>query len=178
MPDEYRMLARTRLTVSIPQGVLRNDLGADGRPAQARLVQGPGHGRLVFRTDGTFRYVPKANFQGTDTFTYLATDRRGDSVPTVVRISVESLRLERHTVVVPGEPPDPVSLRFTWTVRNARFNNELGVIRVDDADGSIGGIRPGDPRYLSDGGRGRPDQGRLPLRGIGRDQPRDPPPGR
>jgi hypothetical protein len=32
--------------------------------------------------------------------------------------------------------------------RDARFNNELGVIRVDDADGSIGGIRPGDPRYL------------------------------
>jgi hypothetical protein len=62
---------------------------------------------------------------------------------------VDSLRLERRTVVVPGDPPDLVSLRFTWTVRDARFNNELGVIRVDDADGSIGGIRPGDPSYLS-----------------------------
>ena len=50
---------------------------------------------------------------------------------------------------MPGDPPDRVALRFTWTFRDARFNNELGVIRVDDAAGSIGGIRPGDPRYLS-----------------------------
>jgi hypothetical protein len=113
------MLARTRLTVSTSQGILRNDLSAEGHPAQARLVQGPTHGRLVFRADGTFRYVPKANFQGTDSFTYVASDRQEDSAPTVVRIRVESLR------------------------------HELGVIRVDDAEGSIGGIRPGDPRYLS-----------------------------
>ena len=146
--DQYRMLARTRLTVSTPEGVLRNDFGSAGRPAQARLVQGPGHGRLVLRPDGTFRYVPRANFQGMDSFTYVANDGRGDSAPTVVRIQVESLRLERRTVVVPGDPPDRVSVRFTWTVRDARFNNELGVIRVDDAEGSIGGIRPGDPRYL------------------------------
>ena len=64
VPDEYRMLSRTRLTISIPQGVLSNDLGAAGRPAQARLVQGPHHGRLVLRPDGTFRYVPTAGFQG------------------------------------------------------------------------------------------------------------------
>jgi uncharacterized repeat protein (TIGR01451 family) len=147
--DEYRMLARTRLAVSTPQGVLTNDLGADGRPAQARLIQGPSHGRLVFLTDGTFRYVPRANFRGTDSFTYVANDRRGDSAPTVVRIRVESLRLERRTVVVPGDPPDRVAVRFTWAVRDARLNNELGVIRVDDADGSIGDIRPGDSRYLS-----------------------------
>jgi uncharacterized repeat protein (TIGR01451 family) len=148
LPDEYRVLARTRLAVSTPQGVLRNDLGADGVPARARLVRGPGHGRLVFQPDGTFRYVPRAHFHGTDSFTYVANDRGADSAPTVVRIRVESLRLERRTVVVPGDAPDRVSIRFTWRVRDARFNNELGVIRVDDADGSIGGIRPGDPRYL------------------------------
>jgi uncharacterized repeat protein (TIGR01451 family) len=149
VPDEYRVLARTRLTVSTSQGVLRNDLGAEGRPTRVRLVQRPGHGRLVLLADGTFQYVPRANFHGTDSFTYVASDRQGDSAPTVVRIHVESLRLERRTLVVPGDPPDPVSLRFTWTRRDARFNNELGVIRVDDAEGSIGGIRPGDPRYLS-----------------------------
>jgi uncharacterized repeat protein (TIGR01451 family) len=146
--DEYRMLARTKLTVSTSHGVLWNDRGTDGRPTEARLVQGPGHGRLVFRADGTFRYVPRANFRGTDSFTYVASDRQENSAPTVVRIRVESLRLERRTAVVPGEPQYPISLRFTWTVRDARFNNELGVIRVDDADGSIGGIRTGDRRYL------------------------------
>jgi uncharacterized repeat protein (TIGR01451 family) len=148
VPDVYRMLARTTLAVSSPQGVLRNDLGADNRTAQARLVHGPAHGRLVFRTDGTFQYLPSANFQGTDTFTYMASDREGNSAPTVVRIEVESLRLEPRTVVVPGNPTDRVSVQFTWTVRDARFNNELGIIRVDDPEGSIGRIRPGDPRYL------------------------------
>src|SRR5262249_19055911 len=38
VPDEYRMLARTRLTVSTSQGILQNDVGADVRPTQARLV--------------------------------------------------------------------------------------------------------------------------------------------
>jgi Bacterial Ig domain len=102
---------------------LRNDLGADGHTPKARLVEGPAHGRLVFRTDGTFHYLPRANLQGTDSFTYVANHGRGDSAPTVVRIRVESLRLERRTVVVPGDPPDQVSVRFTWTVRDARFNN-------------------------------------------------------
>jgi hypothetical protein len=148
VPDEYQVLARTRLTISTPQGVLSNDLGGAGRPAQVRLVVGPGHGRLVLRPDGTFRYMPRASFQGVDSFSYVANDGQGDSAPTVVRIQVESLRLERRTVVVPGDPPDRVSVRFTFRVRDARFNNELGVIRVDDAEGSIGGIRPGDPRYL------------------------------
>jgi uncharacterized repeat protein (TIGR01451 family) len=146
--DEYRMLARARLAVSTPQSVLRNDLGAGGHPTQARLVEGTGHGRLVFHTDGTFRYVPRANFHGTDSFTYVARDRGGDSVPSVVRIRVESLQLERRTAIVPGDSPDLVSLRFTWRLRDALFNNELGVIRVDDSNGSIGGIRPGDPSYL------------------------------
>src|SRR5262249_26690536 len=45
VPDEYRMLARTKLAVSNPQGVLRNDLGAADGTAQARLVRGPSHGR-------------------------------------------------------------------------------------------------------------------------------------
>jgi uncharacterized repeat protein (TIGR01451 family) len=148
VPDEYQVLARTRLTISTNQGVLRNDLGAAGRPAQVRLVEGPGHGRLVLRPDGTFRYVPRANFHGMDSFTYVANDGQVDSAPTVVQIQVESLQLERRTVVVPGNPPDRVSVRFTLTARDARFNNELGLIRVDDAEGSIGGIRPGDPRYL------------------------------
>src|SRR5262249_57938522 len=124
-------------------------VGPEGPLAHGRLVQGLGHGRLVLRADGTFRYVPRANFQGTDSFTYVASYPQGDSAPTVVRIHVESLRPERRTFVVPGDPPDPGALRFTWTLRDARFNNELGVIRVDDAEGSIGGIRPGDPRYLS-----------------------------
>jgi uncharacterized repeat protein (TIGR01451 family) len=70
------------------------------------------------------------------------------AVTVSVRIRVKSLELERRTVVVPGNPTDRVSVRFTWTVRDARFNNEFGIIRVDNSSGSIGGIRPGDPRYL------------------------------
>jgi len=43
----------------------------------------------------------------------------------------------------------PVELRFDFVFREALFNNELGFFTVDDATGSIGELKPGDPGYLA-----------------------------
>ncbi len=54
--------------------VLGNDTDADGDKLTAILVDGPDNGTLIFNDDGTFTYTPDADFNGTDTFTYQASD--------------------------------------------------------------------------------------------------------
>jgi hypothetical protein len=47
---------------------------------------------------------------------------------------------------VPGN--GPVELRFDFVFREAVFNNELFLFRVDNTAGEIGELSPGDPGYL------------------------------
>jgi uncharacterized repeat protein (TIGR01451 family) len=54
--------------------LLQNDTVPNGVNVTAALVGGPQHGALTLNPDGTFSYTPAANFVGTDTFTYRATD--------------------------------------------------------------------------------------------------------
>jgi cyclophilin family peptidyl-prolyl cis-trans isomerase len=53
---------------------------------------------------------------------------------------------ERATTV-PGIAGQTVPTTFTWLSREAGFNNEIGLFRVDSADGRIGTLQPSDPGY-------------------------------
>ncbi len=91
--DEYAIaggeaLTTTRMRFSGVPGVLRNDTDAEGDPLTARLHEGPSHGKLVFRPEGTFTYTPAKGFDGVDTFTYAACDPAGESEPTPVTVRV------------------------------------------------------------------------------------------
>ena len=72
----------------IAGNVLANDTDSNGDGLSARLGQGPAHGTLALRGDGSFTYTPAANFFGTDTFTYVASDGTADSEPATVTITV------------------------------------------------------------------------------------------
>jgi|GEM_PF-3336103 len=50
-------------------------------------------------------------------------------------------------LTLPGQPHEKVRLHFDWVQRLAEYNNELGVVIADAADGSIAGIAPGVPNY-------------------------------
>ena len=50
-------------------GVLANDAGVSSA-TQAQLLAKPKHGRLTFRSDGTFDYMPDEAYTGTDRFLY------------------------------------------------------------------------------------------------------------
>ncbi len=51
----------------------------DGDSLTFSLVSGPSHGSISFHTDGTFTYIPDANFNGSDSFTWKANDGTSDS---------------------------------------------------------------------------------------------------
>ncbi len=71
-------------------GVLSNDTDVDSDPIQVNTsaVTGPANGTLTMNPDGSFRYTPNANFNGTDSFTYKANDGSLDSMAAVVTITV------------------------------------------------------------------------------------------
>jgi VCBS repeat-containing protein len=63
----------------------------DGDSLTYTLVDGPSHGSLVFNSDGSFSYTPDANYNGTDSFTYLANDGIADSNSATVSLTVNAV---------------------------------------------------------------------------------------
>ena len=98
--DAYTVDEDTTRSVGAP-GVLANDTDADGDTLTAVLVDDVTNGTLNLDGDGSFIYVPNANYFGTDTFTYLANDGTDDSNTATVTITV--LAVNDH----PSPTPDP-----------------------------------------------------------------------
>jgi VCBS repeat-containing protein len=71
--DSYATNANTTLTVAAP-GVLGNDTDVDGNALTASLMTGVSHGTLTLNSNGSFTYVPAANYVGGDSFTYHSYD--------------------------------------------------------------------------------------------------------
>ncbi len=81
--DAYTLDEDTTLTVNALTGVLANDSDIDGDSLTASVVSGPANGELTLNADGSFSYTPNANFSGTDSFVYEASDGGLESQATV-----------------------------------------------------------------------------------------------
>jgi len=68
--DAYNALNDTTLAVAASQGVLANDNGAE---ITILSNTQPGNGTVTLNADGSFTYVPKAGYCGTDRFSYKIT---------------------------------------------------------------------------------------------------------
>jgi hypothetical protein len=91
--------------VALVIDVLANDTDADSDPLTAVVVDGPAHGTLVPNPDGTFTYTPEADFNGTDGFTYRASDGVDESGDTNVAINVTPVNDAPEMVVDPDWGP-------------------------------------------------------------------------
>ncbi len=87
--DSYSTNQNTALTVAAP-GVLGNDTDPEGATLSAQLVTGPSHGTLTLtlNSNGSFTYTPTANYTGSDSFTYKASDGTLTSGNATVTISI------------------------------------------------------------------------------------------
>jgi hypothetical protein len=89
-PDSYSISEDTPLTVGAP-GVLGNDTDDDTDALTAVLANEPSNGTLTLLGDGSFNYLPNPNFNGTDSFTYQASDGLAVSDETTVSLTVTSV---------------------------------------------------------------------------------------
>ncbi|HVK07941.1 MAG TPA: ELWxxDGT repeat protein [Gemmataceae bacterium] len=103
-------------TLTIPAGgVLLNDDDPDGDTLSAEPVTGPAHGDLALNANGSFTYSPDPDYNGPDSFVYIATDGSLDSDPVSVTLTVsavndapvaagESYSLDEDGVLAIGAP--------------------------------------------------------------------------
>lgn len=85
--NSYSVEEDAILSVSAP-GVLGNDTDVNGDTLSAILVSNVTHGALTLNANGSFTYVPAANYHGNDSFTYKASDGALNSNTVTVNISV------------------------------------------------------------------------------------------
>ncbi|MCL4262355.1 MAG: tandem-95 repeat protein [Anaerolineae bacterium] len=71
--DVYTTTEDIPLAIPAP-GVLANDTEPDGDPLGAALSASPSQGTVQLNSDGSFVYTPTLNYNGTDSFTYVAYD--------------------------------------------------------------------------------------------------------
>jgi VCBS repeat-containing protein len=87
--DSYTVDEDTPLAV-YGQGVLANDTApVDAQPLTASVLIAPLHGTLTLDPSGSFTYEPAAEWSGTDTFQYAATNADGLPGVATVTITVE-----------------------------------------------------------------------------------------
>jgi VCBS repeat-containing protein len=90
--DAFDVLFNDRLVVDAAYGVLANDADIDSAALTAALAPdgGPLFGVLTFSADGSFVYMPNADYIGPDRFTYFVSDGSLQSMPTTVTLNVTS----------------------------------------------------------------------------------------
>jgi uncharacterized delta-60 repeat protein len=123
--DAYSVNEDNTLSVSVLNGVLANDM--DGFPLTAQLVSGPSHGTLTLNPNGSFTYQPAANYFGSDTFVYRATDSRQLSATATVTITVYPVD-DPVTNTVPGPQTIAEDTSLTFGTANG---NAISVTDVD-----------------------------------------------
>jgi VCBS repeat-containing protein len=85
--DSYTTAEDAPLTIAAP-GVLGNDTDPESDPMTAIVVTNGSKGSVALASDGSFTYTPNANANGTDTFTYRASDPTIESAVTTVTINI------------------------------------------------------------------------------------------
>jgi VCBS repeat-containing protein len=110
--DSYTTAEDTALSVPAAAGVLANDTDPDGGTTlTAALARTVTNGSLTLRADGSFTYMPAANFSGTTTFTYQARDGSAASETVTVTITVTAAN---DAPFVSNSPPTTASEGVTY----------------------------------------------------------------
>ena len=140
--DSYSVDEDSTLNVDAAAGILANDSDVETADLDIRLVQDVTNGTLSLNADGSFSYVPDANFDETDSFTYVVNDGMDDSAETMVTITVNPIN---DAPVVAGEVyfVDPgtdliVDVASGLLANDVDVDDELTVV-VDSVAGSFFG---------------------------------------
>lgn len=108
------------LEISAP-GVLANDLDSETFTLQASLVTPPANGSIELEGDGGFLYQPNADFSGTDSFVYRASDGVLGSNDATVNITVNAS----------NDPPSAQDDAFELDVNGGVIAGAPGVLGND-----------------------------------------------
>jgi VCBS repeat-containing protein len=135
-PDSYTVAEDSPLSVG-GNGVLGNDADPEGAALTAQLVRNVPNGVLQLNANGSFAYTPPANFSGTTTFTYRASDGATMSAATTVTIAVTAV----------NDPPFATNSPPTTATEGVTYRYTLAASDPDRTTPTI--TAPTLPRWLN-----------------------------
>ena len=89
--DNYLLDEDTTLIRNAADGVTANDVDPEGQTLVVSLLETPQHGSLQLADDGSFSYLPDADYFGSDQFTYQLSDGVDPSNTATVNLTVEAV---------------------------------------------------------------------------------------
>lgn len=130
--DAYSVDEDTILSIPAP-GVLGNDVDVDGDVLTAVKVSDPNNGAVTLNTDGSFTYLPNANFNGLDSFTYKANDGKLDSNVATVTITVNPVNDAPVASDDAGTTDEDMALTIDVLANDGDVDNDpLAITEVSD----------------------------------------------
>jgi large repetitive protein len=115
--DVYSVNEDSTLNIGATSGLLSNDTDIDKDSLSVLSFSQAGNGSVSVNPDGSFSYTPKADWSGTDTFSYIVSDGHGGTSAANVTINVNPVN------DAPNAHNDSVSLNedssTTFNVLNA-----------------------------------------------------------
>jgi hypothetical protein len=124
--DAFEVEQGSILNIDAP-GVLENDSDPGGEPLASTLISGPKHGTLALKSDGSFAYSPDSGFDGTDSFSYKASNGTQSSNEATVTITVSKIK----------SPPQAVDDSYTTGQNQSLRVPQPGVLANDVDDNSL-----------------------------------------
>ncbi|MFK7745819.1 MAG: Ig-like domain-containing protein [Roseobacter sp.] len=133
-------------------------IDVDGDPLSFSLVDLPANGAVVLLADGTFTYIPEADFNGSDSFVVSVSDPEGESALATVSVDLQS----------ENDAPVVQSNTIFETVEGADVAGSLTAQDVDNTPGeltfALGANAPANGTVVVDGDGSfvyQPDDGFL-----------------
>ena len=117
--DSYVLFEDSTLLIAEP-GILWNDSDADHDSITAILIKDVSNGSLTLNSNGSFTYIPKINYFGSDNFTYKANDGKNDSNTATVDIIILAV----------NDPP--IANEDYYMVAEDSIDNSFNVLENDD----------------------------------------------
>ena len=121
--DAYTLDEDNLLSVAAGSGVSSNDIDLENDAVVATLIDPTSNGQLTFEQDGSFSYVPNADFFGEDVFTY----RLSDGVDESASLGVATLTVNP----VNDKPVGRTDLVVTFINETLNLPPERGLLAND-----------------------------------------------
>ena len=177
-PDAVDDTVITDEEVAVTIDVLENDTDPEGDLLSLVVVSAPSNGTAVVNNNGTLdninddliTYTPNPGFSGNDSFIYQVYDGTDGLDTATVDITVNSIfsfipstltqnanntfvpstltQNSNYTFTITGDSTGNAQLLFTFISGNATNVNEIGVFVIDDDQGTVNGIAPGQEGYV------------------------------